>query len=380
MMTVETLIGDLLLQHNCVVVPNFGGFVAQRVSAQIDFEKGVMLPARKSVLFNRSLINNDGLLVTALAQQNELSYPQATNEVDHAVANWQRQLQEGQRITIDRVGILYMDAERNLCFEQDRFFNLLLESYGLSAVHFIATEDVVATETLANTKELADQFTENHEVIAEQTAPILHVVEETRIVPIGLTRTRKAMRYVAAACLLPIVFYSVWIPMKTDVLESGVLTLHDFNPFYKVPAPSYKSTGHYEIATDRVEPQLKDLPAHVSTFAYELDEDTYIPIHVNERGNYQAKLEVTSNEPSEAVIEVPQSTGTPSTSGSQIIVGSFSSRANADILVQSLRQKGFDAVILENGSTIRVSAGSGSAYNSLAPKLRAEGLEPWLLK
>jgi cell division septation protein DedD len=111
-----------------------------------------------------------------------------------------------------------------------------------------------------------------------------------------------------------------------------------------------------------------------------LDEDTYIPIRVNERGNYQAQPEVSSVELSEAVVEVPQNTSTPSASGSQVIVGSFSSRTNADILVQSLRQKGFDAVILESGSTIRVSAGSGSAYNNLAPKLRAEGLEPWLLK
>jgi len=380
MMTVETLIGDLLLQHNCVVVPNFGGFVAQRISAQLDFEKGVMLPARKSVLFNRSLVNNDGLLITALAQQNELSYPQSTSEVDHTVANWQQQLQDGQRISIDRVGILYMDSERNLCFEQDRFFNLLLESYGLSAVHFIAAEDVAATETLSKTKELADQLTVENETVADHSVPVVHLVEETRIVPIGRSRAKKAMRYVAAACLLPVVFYSVWIPMKTDVLESGVLTIHDFNPFYKVPAPSFKSTGQYEIATDRVEPQLKDLPAHVSTFAYELDEDTYIPIRVKERGNYESQPEVSSVELSEAVVEVPQNTSTPSASGSQVIVGSFSSRTNADILVQSLRQKGFDAVILESGSTIRVSAGSGSAYNTLAPKLRAEGLEPWLLK
>jgi hypothetical protein len=380
MMTVETLIGDLLLQHNCVVVPNFGGFVAQRISAQLDFEKGVMLPARKSVLFNRSLVNNDGLLITALAQQNELSYPQSTSEVDHTVANWQQQLQDGQRISIDRVGILYMDSERNLCFEQDRFFNLLLESYGLSAVHFIAAEDVAATETLSKTKELADQLTVENETVADHSVPVVHLVEETRIVPIGRSRAKKAMRYVAAACLLPVVFYSVWIPMKTDVLESGVLTIHDFNPFYKVPASSFKSKGQYEIATDRVEPQLKDLPAHVSTFAYELDEDTYIPIRVKERGNYQSQPEVSSVELSEAVVEVPQNTSTPSASGSQVIVGSFSSRTNADILVQSLRQKGFDAVILESGSTIRVSAGSGSAYNTLAPKLRAEGLEPWLLK
>ena len=40
MLTVEGLIGDLLIQHNCVVVPGFGGFVAQRVAAQLDTAKG----------------------------------------------------------------------------------------------------------------------------------------------------------------------------------------------------------------------------------------------------------------------------------------------------------------------------------------------------
>jgi hypothetical protein len=379
MMTVETLIGDLLLQHNCVVVPNFGGFVAQRVSAQIDFEKGLLLPPRKSVLFNRQLINNDGLLITAVAQENELSYPQATDKVDQTVANWQQQLLGGQRITIDRVGILFMDAERNLCFEQDRFFNLLLESYGLSAVHFIAAEDVAATETLANTKQLAEQLTEK-EVVTKGDVPVLQLTEETRIVPIGRSKTRKVVRYAAAACLLPIVFYSVWIPMKTDVLESGVLTLHDFNPFYKVPAASFKNNGHYEIPSERVELQLTDLPAHVSTFAYELDEDTYIPIRVNERGSYEAQPENMGSQSETETVEPSVVANIPSTSGSQVIVGSFSSRSNAEILVQTLRQKGFDAVIMEGGSTVRVSAGPGSAYSTLAPKLRAEGLEPWLLK
>ena len=36
----EELIGQLLLRHNCVIVPGFGGFVAQRVAAVVDSEKG----------------------------------------------------------------------------------------------------------------------------------------------------------------------------------------------------------------------------------------------------------------------------------------------------------------------------------------------------
>jgi hypothetical protein len=33
MLTIEEIIGNLLLRHNCVVIPTFGGFVAKQISA-----------------------------------------------------------------------------------------------------------------------------------------------------------------------------------------------------------------------------------------------------------------------------------------------------------------------------------------------------------
>ena len=48
------------------------------------------------------------------------------------------------------------------------------------------------------------------------------------------------LRYAAASILLPIAFYSFWIPVKTDVLQSGVISLNDFNPFYKKQKGSYQ--------------------------------------------------------------------------------------------------------------------------------------------
>ena len=56
-MYIEELIGDLLLRHNCVVIPTFGGFVAGQTSATFDASKGTILPPRKSLLFNKQLIN-----------------------------------------------------------------------------------------------------------------------------------------------------------------------------------------------------------------------------------------------------------------------------------------------------------------------------------
>jgi nucleoid DNA-binding protein len=114
MVTVEKLIGNLLLRHNCVIIPSFGGFVAKKVSAKIDFSSGKMFPPRKSLLFNKQLINNDGLLINELSQANRISYETASNEIQSKVGEWNKSISAGERIEIDRVGYIYTDEERKL--------------------------------------------------------------------------------------------------------------------------------------------------------------------------------------------------------------------------------------------------------------------------
>ncbi|MDP5011107.1 MAG: hypothetical protein NWQ47_07765, partial [Crocinitomicaceae bacterium] len=85
MISVEQLIGDLLLRHNCVIVPTFGGFVANQTSAVIDYTNGVMSPPKKSLMFNRQLVNNDGLLVAEFAANNNLTYDESKSTIDQLV-------------------------------------------------------------------------------------------------------------------------------------------------------------------------------------------------------------------------------------------------------------------------------------------------------
>ena len=83
-MTIDHLIGKLLLRHNCVIVPSFGGFVAKPISAKVDFDKGIMTPPSKALLFNKQLINNDGLLVNELAQSSSVDFETASKIIgDH---------------------------------------------------------------------------------------------------------------------------------------------------------------------------------------------------------------------------------------------------------------------------------------------------------
>jgi hypothetical protein len=54
---------DLLFEHDCVIIPGFGGFVAQYSSASFEEISQSFVPPSKSILFNKNLINNDGLLL-----------------------------------------------------------------------------------------------------------------------------------------------------------------------------------------------------------------------------------------------------------------------------------------------------------------------------
>jgi hypothetical protein len=374
MLTVEGLIGDLLIQHNCVVVPSFGGFVAQRVPAQIDTEKGVAVPPSKSILFNRQLINNDGLLIAAFAHGNKVEYAQAQTFVTEAIAGWEQQLKSGNRITIDRVGFLFLDNERNLCFEQDRFYNLLLASYGLGSVHFVSASDVEAKNTIEGVHTLvllseSEMAAPVIEFNGEAIVPVAVENETAPIISIAAKKANKSWRYLAAACILPIAFYSFWIPMKTDVLESGIITLADFNPFYHYAPASYqRPSKHYHYNASKVLRQLATIPQNVATFSYEIDSDTYVPVRL---------MESVAEQP----VSVPVAKALPTSSAtSHIIVGSYSTRENAETLIHELKLKGIHATLLETDSKFRVSAGNGAEMAGLLPQLKAAGLSPWILK
>ena len=366
MQLVEKLIGDLLLRHNCVIVPSFGGFVAQRVGARLDEKNGILYPAGKSVLFNKQLINNDGLLIASLSHEMKCNFSDAHKEVNETVEAWEKLLKAGERISIDRVGFLYRDTELNLCFEQDKFYNLLLESFGMGAIHFVSAEDASAAET-----QKAIQT-----VIRETEAPIVSLNGKIEAIPVespvpvfDMVERKKSARwkYAAAAVAIPLTFYSIWIPVKTDVLQSGMISLEDFNPFHKSKPLDFIPTKKTITPVPQSAAQLQNVPDG-ETFSLQIDENTYVPVRLHESVNSAIETTAASPEPSTV------------SQHSKIIVGCFSNAENAARLAAELRSKGFDASVMPAGNMTRVSAGNGEDFDRLLPKLRNEGLEAWVLK
>src|SRR5580693_10165262 len=128
---VDKHISELLYEHDCVIVPDFGGFVANYASAKIHPTQHNFTPPSKNIVFNKNLKNNDGLLANHIVTTENTNYPEAIKYINHFVENTNSQLREGTKVKVDEVGTLFLDVERNIQFKPSTT-NYLLEAFGLA--------------------------------------------------------------------------------------------------------------------------------------------------------------------------------------------------------------------------------------------------------
>lgn len=133
-MEISTYIGELLFEHDCVVIPNFGGFICNYRSADIHPVQNTISPPSKAISFNRNLQSNDGLLITYLAQRRGISFEAATNEVNGWVAASQSMLKGGNALVLPKIGKLTTNIEGNIQFQPFNEVNYLKSSFGLRTI------------------------------------------------------------------------------------------------------------------------------------------------------------------------------------------------------------------------------------------------------
>lgn len=376
MSDLSDIIGTLLLRNNCVVIPDFGGFVAKVVSAQIDVAKGVISPPKKALSFNKNLNNNDGLLVSTLAQERNISFDEATKLVSIKVREIKQSLNKGERVHFQNVGFLFTNKAGAISFEQDRFFNLLLSSYGLSSVHFVAEEkESVTTNTVEEKAKVIELNPIEKPAVDQGQETKGETVQEEPVAEKPKFKILKTVvKYAAAAVIIPVGFYSFWIPMKTDVLQSGVVYSQDFNPFNKSNEPLYDfSTKRNTIKIDSVkrtesmEEITRQLSESTTVFSYPIDDDLFVPVSLNKN------LKNTSETNTKDI-----------KNGYHLIVGCFGEKENASSLVEELNNEGFDSFIVDYHKGLhRVSAAHSTKKKNvlgIREKINSMGFSSWVLK
>ncbi len=139
-------IESLLLEHDCVIIPNFGGFVINVQDFKFDEKEAIIHPRKKSIAFNERLKSDDGILAMHIVKQNMISQKKAFESVAAFGKEMKDGLKNNEPLAFGNLGTFSLTEESKLVFEPNQTFNYDLDQFGLYSVSTGARKKPVLVE------------------------------------------------------------------------------------------------------------------------------------------------------------------------------------------------------------------------------------------
>lgn len=130
-MDIKAFIRELLFSHDCVIIPGFGGFIANYAPSRIDTSTDTFYPPVRKISFNRNLSHNDGLLISRISFTLKVNYGEARRLVENFSRDLAHRLLKGEKIVFDHIGTFFNNHENSVQFEPFENVNFLFDTYGL---------------------------------------------------------------------------------------------------------------------------------------------------------------------------------------------------------------------------------------------------------
>ena len=127
-------IESLLLEHDCVIIPTFGGFVIHLQAFKFDAKEAIIYPRKKSIAFNERLKSDDGILAMHIAKQYVISQKKAFESVAAFGKEMKDGLRKDQPLAFGNLGTFSLTEESKIIFEPNQTFNYDLDQFGLYPV------------------------------------------------------------------------------------------------------------------------------------------------------------------------------------------------------------------------------------------------------
>lgn len=326
MKEVAHYIEQLLLRHDCVIVPGLGGFVAQDCSARYVKEENIFLPPYRSVSFNSLLTMNDGTFVNEVASDCGISYAEAFAMVRQEVQTIKSTLQDIGRYKFAGIGTLEYSEVGTFDFTPLECGVLSPMLHGLDCFYVepLMEAEVDEEASTAKTKSEADSF-------------IFRI-------------PKSIVRYAAAVAVAAVFFFVCIAPLQTAIHDAPqeASMLRDLWTVITTKA----RTDRAKIETTEL--NIQEAPAPVQ------QADSY-PV-LAEKQEVDAKPQV---EP--AVEQTAPSEPNPFV----IVVSSAIPESGAQRLVAKLQQRGIEDVrVVKDKSMIRVVYGSYATESEAREALR----------
>ena len=242
----------LLLQNECVIVPDFGGFMAHQVCARYDEDECIFLPPMRTIGFNPQLRMNDSLLVQSYVETYDISYPEALRRIEDEVGLLRRQLDNEGHYTLDGLGELTVNAEGNYEFSPCAAGILSPELYGLDTFSFRRLGDTAPiAEEISVTTDIAGVS----DASLEEEAPAPNLLDFTdngeddeRTISIKMSWIRNAVAVAAAV----VAFFLIATPVANSDLGSTTLSQMKSNVLYRLLPQDTNMTPSYPIRGDEM--------------------------------------------------------------------------------------------------------------------------------
>lgn len=322
-------IESLLLEHNCVIVPGLGGFVASYVSARLVEAEDLLLPPHRCVGFNPLLLLNDGLLVQSYMLAYDVSFPEATAMIDEAVNLIKSELQNTGEIEMGSIGQLSLGVDGCYNFRPNEAGVLSPTLYGLDAFEAIPLVPHPASKATTPSGKVD---TTTSSAVPRPRSYTLHI--------------NRYVAHYAVAAVTALVFYFLWAtPLAQTPGQSQMASM----------LPALQQVMPDTVAAPAIQPQPVEQPAPSVA---------------------EAAQPAPAEKPEPVITE-----------GFTLVLASQVSLKNAETFCRQLADKGWpEAQVTQNGKMVRVVYGhyadETAAYAALN-SLRHEAkyfADAWVLK
>jgi nucleoid DNA-binding protein len=351
-------ISELLLFHDCVIIPGLGGFVGNYAPASIDPVKNIFSPPHKQIAFNINLKSNDGLLINHLSLRENIPFAEAGKEINSFVFRTLESLKKGKKIEVNGVGTLYFNKNNKLSFEPTKGDNLLLNSFGL---------------------------TDFHSPLIKRDKEITRIEKKFKDRTISAKPAKSKLKWLAVSlAMMPIIASFAWFAMNPEILKEMPVSYTSLNPFSSKVSTVYtlseRSISEIKIATDDLDETISEnIVSHEEPVVIEKPEP--VTEHIEEvkaiETSHKEIKEKTKAKP------VTESIVNENTGNFYIIGGCFQEMANAENFKNSLVSQGFSASVhAKSKGLYRVSYNGFSnrdeAVTALV-KIKSINKDAWIL-
>ena len=342
----------LLLANDCVIVPDFGGFITHSIPARYDESDKSFLPPLRTLGFNPQLRMNDSVLAQSYVEAYDISYPEALRRIENEVAELKQQLAEEGHYTLNDLGELTVNQEGNYEFTPCESGILSPELYGLSSFAIKRLKDNVA-ETIAITEPVEEPVEESVE-----EPQLLDFTDsdddDDRAISIKMSWVRNAVAVAAAV----VAFFFIATPVTNSDLSTQTMSKLQNTILYKL------------IPQDTTLPAVEPIVAKTSIKAEK------------DMANEDLKEDVQEEAKTQ---EAPKTT--PATTTYCIVVASQVKLSNAEQYVEKLKKEGFPNayVDISHNHVVRVISAEftseSDAYRLLNKmNMHEEFYEAWVYK